>query len=307
MTNLDAFTQTCGSPSTATTYRRSLEEFARLIGRLDDASQDDVLRYHAAIQHQAPATTARKLSALGMFFTYLVRRRIRPDNPLDAILRRPHVDRLSSRRWLSLDQQRAVMAAVEDLREAALLALLIGGGLRVSEACSVNAEDWAEGVLHVRGKGGKSRFIPLPAASAAALTAYLGRRRSGSLVLGREGRLTPRQVQRIVAAATMRALGEVYNPHALRHGFGNRHAQSGTPLPALQALLGHSALSSTQVYLHTSAADLLEAVANDPLTRPAGLHVIAGGREEVGNGRGRQTFGKGAAEPRPSRMVADAG
>ncbi len=267
--------------TTAATYRRSLDEFSRLTGRLDDATQEDVLRYHRAILQQAPATTARKLSALNTFLTYLVRRRIRADNPMDAILRRPHVDHLGSRRWLSVDQQRAVLSAAKDDREAALLALLIGGGLRVSEACSVNVEDWADGVLHVRGKGGKSRFIPLPAASAAALTAYLEARRSGPLVQGREGRLTPRQVQRIVRGLTLAALGEAYNPHALRHGFGNRHAQAGTPLPALQALLGHSALSSTQVYLHTSAADLVSSVANDALYQPAELRVIDGGRGKV--------------------------
>jgi site-specific recombinase XerD len=274
MTHLDDFCQQFG-PATARTYRRSLEELARLAGGdLTSATQGGILRYQASIDGQAPATQARKLSAASVFFGYLVKRRIRPDNPTDAILHRPHVDRLSSRRWLSLDQQRAVLAAVEDAREAALLALLIGGGLRAAEVCEVNAEDWAEGVLHVRGKGNKSRFIPLPEPMSVSLTAYLGRRRSGPLLVGRQGRMTPRQVQRLVAGATLRALGEVYNAHSLRHGFGNRHAQSGTPLAALQALMGHAALSSTQVYLHTSATDLQEAVRRDPLSQPAGLHLI---------------------------------
>jgi integrase/recombinase XerC len=164
----------------------------------------------------------------------------------------------------SLDEEPWIAA-----RNAAILALLYGCGLRISEALSLARAEAPRGpndALRITGKGGKQRIVPVLPAVAAAISEYLrlcpyAPGPDGPLFLGARGeRLNPRMVQR--AMARLRgALGlpASATPHALRHSFATHLLANGGDLRTIQELLGHSSLSTTQVYTEVDAARLIEA------------------------------------------------
>lgn len=151
-------------------------------------------------------------------------------------------------------------------RDAAVLTLLWGAGLRISEALSLNRAAAPLGeTLVIRGKGGKERLVPILAAAREAVDAYLAlldhdAPPDGPLFLGaRGGRLNPRQAQLAMAKARA-ALGlpATATPHALRHSFATHLLEAGGDLRAIQELLGHASLSTTQVYTGVDQARLME-------------------------------------------------
>ena len=285
MTHLDAFLRQQW-PKTAATYEPVLRSFLALTGRLDDATQDDVVRYFDSIAEQAPATVARKLSTIGSYFAYLRRRGIRDTDPMLAIGRRPKVDKAGSIRWLTDDQQRALIQAVDgssrkSQRNLALLWTLLHG-LRVAEVVNLDADDYRNGELRFTGKGNKSRTVPLLTPAQVAMERCLNRRRAGPLFRGPHGRLTTRQVQRFINQLSMDVLGERWNPHALRHSFATRNLRAGMGLAHVQRLLGHADPKTTSMYEHLNTDDLRRAMQVDPLGESGELVVIEGGKEATG-------------------------
>lgn len=219
---------------------------------------------------------ARSLSALRGFYRHLQRLGLADPAPVHAIRapRRPH----ALPRPLAVAAARALAApdthggaGVEPwiaARDAAVLALLYGCGLRISEALALARRDApaadGEAVLRVTGKGGRTRLVPVLPAIAEAISAYLALcpfalADDDPLFVGaRGGRLAPRLVQ--LAVARLRgALGlpETATPHALRHSFATHLLSSGGDLRTIQELLGHASLSSTQIYAETDAARLM--------------------------------------------------
>jgi integrase/recombinase XerC len=155
-------------------------------------------------------------------------------------------------------------------RDLALLELLYAAGLRVGELVALDLEDLDLGqrLLRVHGKGRKTRVVPFGRRAATALRAYLpdrARWRRGRdddarplFVNRRGGRLTDRSVRRILDAAVQRtATLHRLNPHALRHAFATHLLEAGMDLRAIQELLGHSSLATTQVYTHVDLAHLM--------------------------------------------------
>ncbi|MBA3820763.1 MAG: tyrosine recombinase XerC [Deltaproteobacteria bacterium] len=237
-----------------------------------------------------PATIGRKLSSVRAFCVFLVKRGVIAGNPAAAVRgpkkrrglpRALDVDdafrlveaptttgRTSHRTLSSTEEARHLLLR---LRDAALLELLYGTGLRVSEACSLDTTDidrdrYGTPMLLVRhGKGGKSRQVPLGGAADRAVTAYLPARRSlgasgAALFVNATGeRLTTRSVQRMVKRWTI--AGGVHataTPHALRHSFATHLLDEGVDLRAIQELLGHASLSSTQIYTKVSLDHLMK-------------------------------------------------
>ena len=152
-------------------------------------------------------------------------------------------------------------------RNAALLSLLYGSGLRISEALSLSRQDFppGAGTLRITGKGGKTRIVPLLAATAEAVEAYLDRcpfaigTESPIFRGARGGPLQPAIIQREMQK--MRAalgLPETATPHALRHSFATHLLSAGGDLRAIQELLGHASLSTTQIYTGVDSARLLD-------------------------------------------------
>jgi site-specific recombinase XerD len=145
------------------------------------------------------------------------------------------------------------------LRTQALLQVLYGTGARVSEVCAIDIEDidFGDATIRVRGKGDKERVVLLTPSAMNAILAYVRfRPAEGPLFVNRRGqRLSPITVQRVVLATAKTAgLTERVTPHALRHSFATHMLERGADVRVLQELLGHSNLSTTQIYTHVSLA-----------------------------------------------------
>jgi integrase/recombinase XerC len=270
------------SPHTARAYASDVGQLAETFAERSPAALEpsDVRRF-LAVRHpqDAPASLARKLAAIRAFFRFLVREGVREADPTTGMPAPRTPRRLP--RPLGVDDCQQLMAPPEAgehaselaaLRDQALAELLYGAGLRVGElvALDVRDVDLAQGEVRVLGKGGKERVVPLPAAARSALAAWLERRRRPG-VLGeplfvalraRRGqaprRLDVRDVRRRLARrALATGLSDRVHPHRLRHSYATHLLDMGADLRAIQELLGHASLSTTQKYTAVSAERLV--------------------------------------------------
>ncbi|CAG4976811.1 site-specific tyrosine recombinase XerD [Novilysobacter luteus] len=255
---------------TLDSYRRDLGGFARWRGGRDGglagadrAALFDYLAWRMR-ENYSPRSNARLLSALRAFYGWRVRRGERTDDPT-ALLEPPRLPRLLPKA-LAESQVDALLDApdVDDpigLRDRAMLELMYACGLRVSELANLPATalNLRQGVLRVSGKGGKERLVPLGEEARHWLERYLaharpqlaGKRVLAPLFIGASGEPPSRQqvwqrVKRYAAAAGIDPAR--ISPHGLRHSFATHLLNHGADLRALQMLLGHSSLSTTQIY-----------------------------------------------------------
>lgn len=224
----------------------------------------DIRRFIATLHGRglAPRSLARVLSAWRGFYDWLVRHREASANPCAGV-RPPKAPR---RLPEVLSPDEAVrLVSIEDAselgtRDRALFELAYSSGLRVSELTGLDLEalDAATGEVRVTGKGAKTRIVPVGRAALAAIAAWLPARallaRPGerALFVGRSGRrLAPREVQRRIKRwATLAGIAIDVHPHMLRHSFASHVLQSSGDLRAVQEMLGHASIASTQVYTH---------------------------------------------------------
>jgi len=236
-----------------------------------------------------PATIARKLAALRSFYRYACREGLLKENPaklvsspklpqtLPAVMTTEETNRLIDAVGapVEADVWRGKTGKTPDpllvLRDRLIFELLYGSGLRVSELIGLSFEqvNRAAGMLLVRGKGKKERTIPFGSKAAEALDAYLRERSrrfpdgtpdgTAVLVNARGNRLTVRSAHRIVQRYARLLSGDpTLHPHSLRHAFATHLLSEGADLRAIQELLGHSSLSSTQKYTRVSIRQLME-------------------------------------------------
>jgi integrase/recombinase XerC len=283
------------SEHTLRAYRRELMGFAAYmaerqtaLGSVDRIEHTHIRAYLGALLERglSKASTARALAAIRSWFKWLARAGYVQQNvaSLVATPRLPkHLPRVPS-----IEQMNRVVDSVNDdaaswpARDKAILELLYGCGIRNAELTGLNLNDihWANEAILVRGKGQKQRYVPLGDVAAKALRAYLGERAArltakfgvnvpGTAALfvslqlrglgkpGGEGRLTTRSVGRIVKrVAMLRGLSADVHPHTLRHAFGTHLLEEGADLRAIQELLGHERLSTTQRYTQLTTAQL---------------------------------------------------
>jgi integrase/recombinase XerC len=289
------------SPHTVSAYRRDLESLSAFLrahnpngaslGSLDKFSLRAWLGEIA--KSVEPPTIARKISSVRAFCDFLARTGLLAVNPT-ATLSSPKLRRKLPR-FLAAEAASEVMRVplaqrggrdVEHLRDAVALELLYGSGLRVSELASLDLDQIAIESAEVRvlGKGRKERIVPLGSKSLTALAAYLPRRVElrhprtfaqdpQALLLGRLGkRLSVRWLQALVKRYGALGLGRSdLHPHALRHSCATHMLEGGADLRAIQELLGHSSLSTTQRYTHVSLDQLLAVYDRaHPLARSSG-------------------------------------
>jgi integrase/recombinase XerC len=264
------------SPHTLRNYQSDLEQFQEFLRQQPDGApavgQIDYLHVrHFAGEFYATrksTSVARKLAVLRSFFKFLAREGWVKENParlvaspklpktLPAVPTAEQLDEFFAR--LPESEERSAP------RDRAIFELLYGCGLRVSELVGLNLADvrTADGLLLVRGKGRKEREAPFGRQAAAALARYLALRPAGSAALflnHRGGRLTTRSVARLVKKyAALFAADTGWHPHSFRHAFATHMLNRGADLRAIQELLGHSQLSTTQKYTQVSLQKLLD-------------------------------------------------
>ena len=281
------------SPQTVRAYRTDLDRFADFwerefahesagktpLGKLDTLA----VRSYLASLHRARLSNrslARHLSTLRSFFRWACREGHLARSPARG-LPAPRVPKTLPRAMTLPDTERLLAANEDDAvvpeRERALFELLYATGLRVSEAAGLDLEDvdFSSRLVRVTGKGSRERIVPFGEAAEDALEAYLPsrhalRRRADDddageplFVNARGGRLTSRSMARLLKRR-LRAAGlpSEISPHALRHTFATHLLQAGADLRAIQELLGHASLSTTQKYTHLDAARLREVYRN---------------------------------------------
>jgi len=278
------------SANTIAAYRRDLEDAASAIaGGLADANPADLRVYLGRLAGEglAPSSQARKLSALRQFFRFLYAEGIRKDDPTGTLDRprrgRPLPQTMSEAETARLLDRAAAEAADETLADAeslaatrlhALVEVLYATGLRVSELVSlpVGVALRDERFFVVRGKGDKERMVPLSEKARAAMRGWFAARKAAPRLqdspflfpaLSEAGYL-PRQVfareLKGLAARAGIAAAKI-SPHVLRHAFASHLLQNGADLRAVQQLLGHSDISTTQIYTHVLEERLVRLVA----------------------------------------------
>lgn len=281
--------------SYASDLQQLLEWLAQRDLTVDDLGRREVRAYSAALGRRgyAPATLARKLSTLRGLARYLTEHGVLTADPTHSLPGPRRRRRLP--RVLSVSDVEALLVAAGgtdpfSLRDRVAFELLYGCGLRSMELVDLRLGDvdTAQAQLRVHGKGGKTRMIPLGEEAATALQRYLERgrgellargrsadardRRSASaahaalsstsahedhLVLSRRGRpLLTSDIRRLVVNYCRRAGIDAASPHMLRHAYATHMLERGADLRAIQELLGHASVSTTQVYTHVSGAHL---------------------------------------------------
>jgi integrase/recombinase XerC len=265
------------SPHTLTAYRSDLAQLLAFVvrekGETATARDIDHLllrRYLAGLsKDNRKSSIGRKLAAIRSFFRFLLRRGIIEKNPAELIATPKKEQQLPFH--LDIDQATTLMEAPGDeqkygVRDRAILELLYSSGLRVSELTGLNVGelDLAAGMVRVTGKGGKERIVPVGSRAVEAVKAYLDQRsddaaKSALFLNTRGGRINRRSVARVVDVHVMRiAAFKRISPHTLRHTFATHMLEGGADLRAIQELLGHASLSTTQKYTHVNIDRLME-------------------------------------------------
>ncbi len=280
------------SPHTIEAYQRDIAGFlgflAAHLGQAPDIAALGALKpvdfrgflAQRATDGLAAASRARALAAVRGFLRHLTRRHgmaalplaamrgPRPKPPVPRALSAPDAREVATQIGARYDPARHPLAALQAARDVALFTLLYGGGLRIAEALALNLRDaplpGSEASLRITGKGGKERIIPILPIIRDAMAAYLNHRTGAApdapLFIGARGnRLDPAVAQRSLREyRRLAGIPEHATPHALRHSFATHLLGGGADLRAIQELLGHASLSTTQRYTAVDAVALLE-------------------------------------------------
>jgi integrase/recombinase XerC len=276
---LASLKQRNASQNTITAYGKDLSSFASYIGD-DSWKAIDHVRVRGFLSHLYErglnkTSVARSLAAVRSLYRWLAREGLVEQNPAMLVAtprlpkklpRVPTLEEMNS----ALDGDMPDCAVFPE-RDRLLLELLYGCGVRNSELTGINLDDirTSNGAILIRGKGKKERYVPFGESVQTALTEYLPKRQQllgelrratpALLINQRGGRLTPRSVGRIVKKiAVMKGLSPDIHPHTLRHAFGTHLLGEGADLKAIQEMLGHERLSTTQKYTQLSMKQVLE-------------------------------------------------
>ena len=257
------------SPRTLDAYRRDLADFSRWNEEHEQRPWPQLrqveIRNYAATRHRqglSGRSLQRRLSALRSFFRYLIREGHMRQDPAQGVRAPKSARKLPA--TLEVDQIDALLTPVDDdplsLRDSAMLELLYSSGLRLAELVSLDLGDLdlREAMVEVTGKGAKTRRLPVGRMARAALEKWLkvrgtlARTDEPALFVSQRGtRISPRSVQaRIDLQACRRGAPRHVHPHLMRHSFASHLLESSGDLRAVQELLGHADIGTTQIYTH---------------------------------------------------------
>ena len=255
------------SPNTVKAYTADIEgfyEFLRHRGvTLRDASSSDISDYIISVSdYLSKRSQARLLSSLNSFFDYLVSEGERKDNPSSA------VDSPKLGKYLpvvlSVEEVRAILKAAPNERDRAILEVLYGCGLRVSEVCSLKISEvyLKDMFVKVMGKGSKERLVPMAPSTASAIMDYLSVRSESDagcedvLFLNRFGRALSRVAvfKMVKSVALVAGVDKTLSPHTFRHSFATHLIENGADLRVVQEMLGNESILTTEIYTHVDSA-----------------------------------------------------
>ena len=271
------------SHHTVVSYRRDLLEFSDSVGGQNEVSEIDsrsIRDYVYGLNiRNSSSSVARKLSALRTFFRFLVLEHVIEQSPMGSIAMPKQKQYIPV--FLTVDEVFALLEAPGSqdtyaVRDKAILELLYSTGIRVSElvGCNMVNLDFDSEMLRIKGKGNKERLAPIGNPAIKALQTYLPERqemlrnrlqkgknfdRKPVFLNSRGSRLTSRSIERMVAGYGRRAaIDKPVTPHVLRHSFATHLLEMGADLRAVQELLGHASLSTTQKYTHLDMVHLMK-------------------------------------------------
>ncbi|MCY4130400.1 MAG: tyrosine recombinase XerC [Gammaproteobacteria bacterium] len=256
------------SAATLAAYERDLRLFCDEQENVLSATPDSVKRFIARLNQKglAASSISRILSSLRSFYRYAIREGWCTANPAGVIRNPKGKSRLP--KTLDVDQLNYLLDVEPETplekRDRAMFELMYSGGIRLQELVGINIKDidLNEGLVHVIGKGNKARLAPIGTAAKKAIQVWLGTRGpfelSDPLFTSRQGkRLSPRSIQTRLKIYGVKQLGSSgLHPHMLRHSFATHMLESSGDLRAVQELLGHENISTTQVYTHLDSGYL---------------------------------------------------
>lgn len=266
------------SPQTLRAYSTDLEKFSHFTKGRNFLNDINIMRNFVSNMSASgisKRSIARTLSCLRTFYSYLLKENYIKNN-IAKLVRNPKLEkRLPA--FLEENEIESLLSIIDGAdfqatRDRAILEVMYSGGLRVSEisALDINDIDFGQGIIHItKGKGGKERIAPIGGHATNAVKNYLSCRSAKLAQLGKTAkaifinksgtRLDVRSVRRLLNKWVLKAgLAKRISPHALRHSFATHLLNRGADLRAVQELLGHSSISTTQVYTHVSTHRLKE-------------------------------------------------
>ncbi|MGE7695015.1 site-specific tyrosine recombinase XerD [Lysinibacillus sp. NPDC094177] len=270
------------SENTLASYRRDLENYVNFLREVEGMSdfrkveRTTILRHleQLRMQGKTSRTVARHISSIRSFHQFLLREKRAETDPT-VHLEMPIIEQKLPN-ILSIEEIEALLAAPnrskpQGVRDVAMLELLYGSGMRISELIALDLADihLTMGFVRVFGKGGKERIIPLGKSSLSALSTYLDGARSqlqgkypkteAFFINQRGKRLTRQGCWKLMKEHALKAgIKHELTPHTLRHSFATHLVENGADLRAVQEMLGHADISTTQIYTHISKSRLSE-------------------------------------------------
>ncbi|KOS62834.1 site-specific tyrosine recombinase XerD [Lysinibacillus agricola] len=270
------------SDNTLASYRRDLENYVNFLQEVaamsdfNKVERTTILRHleQLRMQGKTSRTVARHISSIRSFHQFLLREKRAETDPT-VHLEMPTIEQKLPN-VLSIEEIEALLAAPnrgkpQGIRDVAMLELLYGSGMRISELIALDLADihLTMGFVRVFGKGGKERIIPLGKSALSALSNYLGGARSqlqgkypktDAFFINQRGkRLTRQGCWKLMKEHALKAgIKHELTPHTLRHSFATHLVENGADLRAVQEMLGHADISTTQIYTHISKTRLSE-------------------------------------------------
>ncbi len=265
------------SPRTVTNYRIDLYRYLQYLSQVSKnpltIGHEDLTEYlwHRKSKNIQPASIARYMASLRSFYLFLIGEERLKTDP-STLLRSPRKpERIP--RYLTVEEVSRLLthsgsSKARQIRLRAMLELMYAAGLRVSELLGVemDAVDLKVGYVRVMGKGGKERVVPIGERARLAVQGYLQQRPETRasvktlFVSDRKGPMSAVQFWRLLRAAALKAgIRKPVSPHTLRHSFASHLVQNGADLRAVQEMLGHASISTTQIYTHVSQSHLQDA------------------------------------------------
>ncbi len=270
------------SPLTVASYKKDLSDYeqflvARSVVEASEIAREDIVAFEDDLLNEkgfAPSTIERKISSIKGYHRFLFREGYSKNNPAESIPLPKKPERLPD--VLSIDQINRLLDSLEtsttlQMRDATIMEVLYGCGLRVSELVGLDLDkvNSDEGYLFICGKGGKERIVPLSGQALTKLECYLKKVRSclvkpysvptNAVFLNARGsRLSRQSVRALVAKAGLAIGVKNLHPHTLRHSFATHLIEGGADLRAIQEMLGHSDIATTQRYTHIQMLHIRE-------------------------------------------------